>query len=52
MIWATGMTGVTGETRVTGAPKIGEGRGEEGEGGGEEDVTMAAQTNERTNKEM
>ena len=39
---------VMGETRVTGASKIGEGGGEEEEGGGGEDVTMAERT---TNKE-
>ena len=41
--------GVTGETRLTLASKIGEGGGEEGEGGGA-DVTMAGQTKEQTRK--
>ena len=41
--------GVTGETRLTLASKIGEEGGEE-EGGGA-DVTMAGQTKERTNEQ-
>ena len=43
------MMGVKGETRVTGASKEGEGRGEEGGGGGEgeeegNDVIIAGRT--------